>query len=458
MSETNIKPFTTPLQRLEELKELVPKYETARLIDIEDDLKNYSMLGRLSQEDATELLFICTLKRITEYKKGESKPDDTALEFMAIMKNENIHIRYNEMTNREEIFCDLWKSKETIGLAEEQRILMVQETVKKYNFPTRSVRDYIKLAASPYHPVRDWINEKEWDGEDRLDAMFNSLGCINDNQELAKTYFLKWCLQGCRAVNTQRGFVSENVLILKGNQGTGKTRWLSSLLPRDYIKTGLTLSPGNKDSVLEAVSVFLVELGEFDGTTSKSATAMLKAFFSKKIDWIRRPFAKAEEPIPRQTIFCGSVNTDTFLNDDTGNRRYWVIEISEANPEHKIDIQQFWAQVMTMANKGTKEQPHWLINEEAKMQDIEARKFRDLNPICQRILAIEDQLIQEKYSTQEIASLIEMESIKPHESKVIKQFMLNDLGWTQSNRGGRQYWLINPNVYVSESEVSDAPF
>ena len=51
-----------------------------------------------------------------------------------------------------------------------------------------------------------------------------------------------------------------------------------------------------------------------------------------------------------------------------------------------------------------------------------------------------------------------MESIKPHESKVIKQFMINELGWTQSNIGGRQYYLINPNVYVPEGEESDAPF
>ena len=51
-----------------------------------------------------------------------------------------------------------------------------------------------------------------------------------------------------------------------------------------------------------------------------------------------------------------------------------------------------------------------------------------------KILKIEDQLTG-KVFTQEIASLIDMESIKPHESKVIKQFMLNDLGWTQSNKG-----------------------
>ena len=52
-----------------------------------------------------------------------------------------------------------------------------------------------------------------------------------------------------------------------------------------------------------------------------------------------------------------------------------------------------------------------------------------------------------------------MGTLKPHESKVIKQFMISELGWGLEPRGGRQYYLINPNVYVpSKSEDSEVPF
>lgn len=94
------------------------------------------------------------------------------------------------------------------------------------------------------------------------------------------------------------------------------------------------------------------------------------------------------------------------------------------------------------------EHPHWLTKEEAKMQDIESNKFRDLNPLCQKILEIESEFIDEKYSTQEIASLIGHENLKPHESRVIKQFMITTLKWGNLPRGSNRYWLINPNVYV----------
>jgi putative DNA primase/helicase len=362
---------------------------------------------------------------------------------------------YNMMTHREEIISNKFSHQEVIGLAEEQRIYRLEDIVKRYNFPTKSVKKYLKLGAMPYHPVLDWINSKEWDQKDRFEELFTALDVLNKNQELAKTYLWKWCLAGCRAILTQQGFISENVLILKGDQGAGKTKFLSKLAPPGCVKTGIQLNPSNKDSVLEATSVWIAELGELDGTTSKSDTASLKAFFSKNIDYIRKPYGVTEELIPRKTIFCGSVNSDTFLVDDTGNRRYWVLEIGEANHKHEINMQQYWRQVMETAILDKEEHPHWLTKEEAKAQNLESRKFKDMNPLCQKILKIENQLIDEKYSTQEIASLIEHDNLKPHESKVIKQFMISDLGWSLEPRGGRQYWLINPNVYVPSEGSED---
>lgn len=122
-------------------------------------------------------------------------------------------------------------------------------------------------------------------------------------------------------------------------------------------------------------------------------------------------------------------------------------------------MQQFWKQVMETAVLDIEKYPHWLNKEEAKMQDIESNKFRDLHPICQKILKIESQLIDELYTTQEIATLIEHENLKPHESRIIKQFMISGLGWTQRAKGGNRYWLVNPDVYVpSESEDSEVLF
>lgn len=451
--------LTTTKKPLDELEELISDHHKLDIPDIEDALNELVEWEELSNEKAQELLKWCVKARVIKYRKKELKPEENVLEFLEIMSQEGIHCMYDMMAHREAIICDKWVHNEVIGLAEEQRIYMVEEVLKKYRFPTKSVRKYLKLGAKPFHPVYDWIMSEEWDGEDRFEQLFRSLDVLNENQELAKVYFWKWSLSGCRAILTQHGFVSENVLILKGSQGAGKTKWLENLAPKDCVKTGLQLNPSNKDSVLEATSVWIAELGEFDGTTSKNDTAILKAFLSKRVDNIRKPYGIAEEMIPRKTVFCGSVNSDTFLVDDTGNRRYWILEIGETNHKHGINMQQYWRQVMETAILDVEEHPHWLTKEEAKMQDIESSKFRDLNPLCQKILKIEAELIDEKYTTQEIASLIEHDNLKPHESRVIKQFMISELKWTQRAKGGNRYWLINPNVHVpNKGEDSEVPF
>ena len=444
---------------LDELEELFPKFQQARIQDVEDALSQLVEWDDLDNEKAQDLFTWFVRSRVIDYKAGSSKPEENIHEFLEIMYREGVQCRYNMMTHREEIICSKWAHNEVVGLAEENNIYQVEETVKKYKFPYKSVKKYIKLGATPYHPAFDWINSKEWDKQNRFDELFNTLNVQNENKELAKVYLWKWSLAGCRAILTQHGFVSENVLIFKGEQAAGKTQWLSRLAPLGFVKTGLQLNPANKDSVLEATSVWIAELGEFDGTTSKSATAILKAFLSKRVDNIRKPYGIAEELIPRKTLFCGSVNTESFLVDDTGNRRYWVLEVEDINHRHEIDMQQYWAQVMETALIDKEEQPHWLTKEEMKMQGLESQKFRDLHPLCQKILKIENQLIAESYDPSAIADLIDEKSLKPHESKVIKQFMVSELKWTIQNRGGRQYCLVNPNVYApNQGEEDEALF
>jgi predicted P-loop ATPase len=451
----------TPAQKkpLEELGEVFPKYEKARIQDVEDALHELVEWEDLDNDKAQDLFNWFVRSRVIDYKAGSRKPEENIHEFLEIMRSEAIKCRYNMMTHREEIICDKWNHNEVIGLAEENRIYQVEETVRKYKFPYKSVKKYLKLGATPYHPVLDWINSKEWDKKDRFEELFNTLNLQNENKELAKVYLWKWSLAGCRAILTQHGFVSENVLILKGDQAAGKTQWLTKLAPLGFVKTGLQLNPANKDSVLEATSVWIAELGEFDGTTTKSATAILKAFLSKRVDNIRKPYGIAEELIPRKTLFCGSVNTESFLVDDTGNRRYWVLEVGEINHTHKIDMQQYWAQAMETALLDKEKQPHWLEKDEMKMQGLESKKFRDLHPLCQKILKVEYQLTAESYDPSAIADLIDEKSLKPHESKVIKQFMVSEMGWSIRNRGGRQYFLVNPNVYApKQGEEDEAPF
>ena len=432
--------YITPI---EELELWIPNHSGLLIHQLEDHFEELQAFGDITPEQSEYLIDWLVQKRVIDWKNNQQKPEIHMRVFMCIMEKEGIRVRYNIMTGREEIICSKWKHNEVLGLAEEQRIYKVQETVSKYKFPENKVLKYIKLSAVPYHPALDWIKSNKWDGVDRFKDLFEAIDSKNANETLAKTYLYKWCLQSVRAIIGQTGFCSENVLVFKGEQGAGKTRFVVSLAPNNFIKTGLQISPNNKDSVLEGTSAWIVEIGELDATTRKNDHAQLKAFLSKSADYIRKPYAVAEEMIPRKTSFCATVNTDSFLVDDTGNRRYWVIEVGDVNAKHGIDMQQFWRQIYETAILDVEEHPHWLEKEEKKMQKIESEKYRELHPICQKILKLS--FTEEKYLTQELASLVGVENPTNHECKVIKQFMLNDMGFVQQKCGGNRYYLMNPN-------------
>ncbi|WP_240520943.1 VapE domain-containing protein [Bacillus cereus] len=209
---------------------------------------------------------------------------------------------------------------------------------------------------------------KKWDGQSRIEEVFATLN-VRSDRELGIAYLKKWAIQAVKLAFNESGKINQEfVLVLQGSQGCGKTFWfrlLFSSLGDDYFKTGKRLNPENKDSVIEAISNFAVELGELD-STMKFEQAALKAFFTENFDEFRRPYQRLSVKYPRMTVFFATVNDEEFLKDKTGNRRYAVINVGDKISDLKaIDIDQFWGEIATMA---LKDDSHLLTNEEAQKQ------------------------------------------------------------------------------------------
>lgn len=217
----------------------------------------------------------------------------------------------------------------------------------------------------------------KWDGVSRIDEVFNTLP-IKTVKWYALTGFLKWCIQAVKlAMNDNGGMNQEFILVLQGGQGAGKTTWFEMLfapMGKEYFKEGLDLNPDNKDSILECISHFIVELGELDATM-KHEQSKLKAFITKTFDEVRKPYDRLPERTPRQTVLCASVNEEQFLKDKTGNRRYVIIKLQDdklIERLHHIDLEQFWGEIATLAYDGAE---HKLNAAEKKHQAIENDDF-----------------------------------------------------------------------------------
>ena len=139
-----------------------------------------------------------------------------------------------------------------------------------------------------------------------------------------------------------RGFRGRGVLTFQGPQGIGKTSWVASLVPdpvlRDMvIKLDHHLDPNNKDSILGAISHWIVEIGELDSSFKKDV-ARLKGVLTSDSDKVRRPYARTESEYPRRTVFFATVNDNNFLVDSTGNTRWWTIPLASIKYQHGFAV------------------------------------------------------------------------------------------------------------------------
>jgi putative DNA primase/helicase len=204
-------------------------------------------------------------------------------------------------------------------------------------------------AEDEYNPIMEWMSGRKWDGINRLPELGDSLGIADDFSAMLLRRWL--CTAVSLAVDVEPP-KAQGVLVLQGPQGLGKSRWLAALTGGRWFREGLTLDVTNKDSVWQAITAWIVELGELDATFRKTEVAQLKAFLTKGADEFRRPYEAETYTFPRRTIFAATVNPDQFLHDPTGSRRFWVIRCTHINPDHGINMQQVWLQALAMRQAG----------------------------------------------------------------------------------------------------------
>jgi predicted P-loop ATPase len=99
-------------------------------------------------------------------------------------------------------------------------------------------------------------------------------------------------------------------------------------------------------------SAWIVEWAELESMRGKEST-QLKSFLSSSTDKYRRPYQRNVETVPRSAIIVGTTNNKEFLTDDTGNRRYWVLECNAKKIETIMHIRdQLWAEAVHLYKEG----------------------------------------------------------------------------------------------------------
>lgn len=215
-----------------------------------------------------------------------------------------------------------------------------------------------------FHPLQEKIQSLEWDGVSRVDTWLIKY-CGAKDTKYNRIAGAKWLVSAIARL-FHPGCKVDNALVLEGGQGTRKSTLLRVLSYDNFLDGNIDIR--SKDGLMALFGKWIVEFSELEGLNGRKVET-IKSFLGKQEDKIRLPYQKKEEYFKRTCVFAGTTNENHYLDDSSGNRRFWPIEIDRV----KIDLitkdrDQLWAEVYQMFNGGYE----WWVNEESD----EAKYFR----------------------------------------------------------------------------------
>ena len=193
-----------------------------------------------------------------------------------------------------------------------------------------------------YHPVREYLDSLDWDCTPRLDDwLVIYLGA--ERTEYITTVGPKFLI-GAVARIYDPGCKMDNCLVLEGPQSALKSTALRTLAGDKFFTDDVAIL-GTKDAVLQIGGVWIAELAELESIKGERHTPQVKAFLTRRVDRIRLPYGRRVVSLPRQSVFAGSVNSQTWLTDETGGRRFWPVSVGKIDIEGiRRDRDQLWAE------------------------------------------------------------------------------------------------------------------
>jgi predicted P-loop ATPase len=204
----------------------------------------------------------------------------------------------------------------------------------------------VYTAEHSFNPLKDYLSDLEWDGVPRVDRLFvDYLGAEDDSYTRCVTRKILVAAVA-RAMNP--GCKFDNMLVLCGTQGLGKSSILDRLAQGWFNDSILTFE--GKEAAELIQGVWIVEIAELNAM-KRSDVSRVKQFLSLRSDRFRPAYGRNVKEVPRACVFFGTVNDRDFLDDLTGNRRFWPVDVNVHSPRKKVwvdltdaEVAQIWAE------------------------------------------------------------------------------------------------------------------
>ena len=212
----------------------------------------------------------------------------------------------------------------------------------------RAIKDY--ASSKGVHPVREYLESLEWDGKPRVTGWLTRY--MGVKFETYSAMVGRYWLVSAVARVFEPGCQADHVLILEGKQGVGKssaTRILS-VNRKWHFDSSLNLS--SKETPMLLQGKWIVEFQEL-GAMRRAEGERIKEFFTQHTDKYMKKYSNNETVMPRQCVFIATVNHSQYLQDDTGNRRFWPVVVDQVKfRDLQEDVDQLWAEAHAIYKAG----------------------------------------------------------------------------------------------------------
>ena len=342
--------------------------------------------------------------------------------------------------------------------------------------PSEKIMDALTIVASKhsYNPVTEMLEQcyHQWDGQKHIENLLPDY--LGVEKCRYTTEVLKLFMLGAITRAYNPGCKFDYVPIIYGTQGCGKSTFCRALAVDDaWYDDNFNTIEGDKASE-RLRGLWMAELAELLATKKAKELESIKSFLTSRADNYRPPYNRRTEIRKRVCVFIGTTNSDHFLTDRTGNRRFLPliadksaakhsITISENYNQALIDIKNAWGEAMDIIKQAGKWipliLPEDLIDDVTKMQ----KRFQEDDPQVGMIQSYLDSCKSERVCVMELWEKALNNSGKPqkYESNLLHTIMQQEIdGWRRVEKRcrcgdyGLQICYERTNEFIEVKDIT----